>query len=298
MRTLPALALSLAAVCCCGQTQEPSARPADDSLPTFEAASIKPSPPVQRGAILIGAGVPQLGGVQPFRPLPQLQGGPGTNDPGRITCMGCSLSAIIATAHEVELFQIRSGPNFKYGEYDLIAKVPAGSTRHQVNLMLRQLLAERFQLTIHSEKQDMPAYALVVGKQGPKFQQSPGSATEPELSATGAPTLQATLSTNGLYTLTGKHRSMKELADALSHSVHRPVLDMTELEGNYDFSLAWMATERLPPPKRSELPDGIKAVLYSPEDAVRFQLGLKLESRKSLADLLIIDSALEVPIEN
>ncbi len=164
--------------------------------------------------------------------------------------------------------------------------------------MLRQLLAERFKLTVHTGKQDQPGYVLLVGKQGPKFQQSPDSATGTEPSVSHVPALRATLSDSGLYTLVGKHRSMKELADALSLSLYRPVLDMTGLTGNYEFSLAWMASERLPQPKKSELPEGIKAVLYSPQDALRFRLGLKLDTRKTAVEMLIVDSALSVPVGN
>jgi uncharacterized protein (TIGR03435 family) len=274
MNVSPVLALSLATIC--AQAQEPA----------FEAASIKVSPPVQHGMI--------VDGVPTFRQPPRIQGGPGTEDPGRITCIACPLSLIIAAAYEVTQLQIRSSRDLGLGEYDVIAKVPPGSTRHQVNLMLRQLLVERFQLVVHSQKQDALVYVLLIGKQGPKFRSSGDS----EASAERRPALLPTLSASGFYTVTGKHRSMQELADALTIPLRRPIIDKTDLKDNYDFLLAWMPNERLPQPKKSELPAGIRAVPYSLETAVQLHLGLKLETQKMPVDMLIIDSAKSAPTEN
>jgi uncharacterized protein (TIGR03435 family) len=84
---------------------------------------------------------------------------------------------------------------------------------------------------------------------------------------------------------------MKELADTLSTALFRPVVDATELKGNYDFSLAWMANQQMPQPRKSEMPPGMKSVPYNPQAAVDVQLGMKIESRKMPVDILMIDSA-------
>ena len=63
--------------------------------------------------------------------------------------------------------------------YDILAKAPGSSTpnRGQFRQMLQTLLAERFNLRVHRELKQMPVYALVVGKNGPKFKESASDAT-------------------------------------------------------------------------------------------------------------------------
>jgi uncharacterized protein (TIGR03435 family) len=41
-----------------------------------------------------------------------------------------------------------------------------------MKLMLQALLADRFKLVIHGETKEIPVYALVVGKGGPKLQKA------------------------------------------------------------------------------------------------------------------------------
>src|SRR5439155_11317218 len=72
----------------------------------------------------------------------------------------------------VKGYQI-AGPSWLDSErYDIAAKIPKGATKEQFMLMLQSLLAERFKLTLHREKKDLPMYALVVGKNGPKMKES------------------------------------------------------------------------------------------------------------------------------
>ncbi len=77
------------------------------------------------------------------------------------------------TAYGVKTYQI-SGPAWLDTErFDIVAKVPQGATKDDVKLMLQNLLADRFKLTLHREKKDMPMYALLVAKNGPKLKESP-----------------------------------------------------------------------------------------------------------------------------
>src|SRR5579872_3439003 len=88
---------------------------------TFDAASIKPGSSGKFG----------------------MHGGPGTSDPGRITYWNTSLKDLLAKAYGVEPYQV-SGPEWLGSSlFDVIATVPAGSTKDEVREMLRQLLAER-----------------------------------------------------------------------------------------------------------------------------------------------------------
>jgi hypothetical protein len=122
---------------------------------TFEVASVKPAAPITGNRIMV-----------------MMRGGPGTPDPGQITYTNVSLQNVLINAYGVKGFQI-SGPGWLDSErYDIVAKVPRGATKEQFMGMLQNLLAERFKLTLHREKKDLPMYALVVGKNGPKLKES------------------------------------------------------------------------------------------------------------------------------
>jgi uncharacterized protein (TIGR03435 family) len=107
-------------------------------------------------------------------PFGTFAGGPGTSDPGRINFNDAPLAIVIMRAFDI--------PRAKWGErdlilgpawldierYDIAAKVPEGATSAQLSLMLQNLLAERFKLTLHREMHEAPGYELVVAKGGPK----------------------------------------------------------------------------------------------------------------------------------
>jgi uncharacterized protein (TIGR03435 family) len=82
---------------------------------------------------------------------------------------------------------------------------------------------------------------------------------------------------------------MEQLANHLSHSVERPVLDKTGLRGSYDFTLSWTPDYGGPP-----APDSNGVGLFT---AIQEQLGLKLEPQKAPIQILVIDHA-EKPSEN
>ena len=130
-------------------------KPADAKL-EFEVASIKPSSPSGRGVIR-------------FDP----KGGPGSGDPGRVTYSFTTILNLMVDAYSVKRYQVSGGPKWLDSEqFDIAAKVPEGATKEQVKVMLQNLLAERFKLTLHRETKELPVYALVVGAKGPKLKDS------------------------------------------------------------------------------------------------------------------------------
>jgi uncharacterized protein (TIGR03435 family) len=219
--------------------------------PSFEAASVKP---VQSGS---ASG--------------SLRGGPGTNSPGQLTG-AASMKALLMRAYDLKNYQI-SGPSWMDSErYAIVAKIPAGAGKLQVPLMLQSMLAERFHLAAHRETRQLPIYALIVGKNGPKFKQSPppdqkaaaaaaaaaddGTLAKRDIpklikGADGFPDLapgadvprsyQVVVGgTDGiLYKLWARRESMQQLADLLSSQLNRAVVDRTELPGQYDYALTW-----------------------------------------------------------
>jgi uncharacterized protein (TIGR03435 family) len=128
---------------------------APDTRPAFEVASVRPAGPP-------GQGPPTRG----------LQGGPGTNDPDRITDRGVTLQRLIREGYGVDFDQIQ-GPSWMADEsYDVAAKVPPGSTKDQLKLMLQNLLAERFKLTLHHVSKDFPVFELTIAKGGLKIKEN------------------------------------------------------------------------------------------------------------------------------
>ena len=211
----------------------------------FEVASVKPSPPPALNRIRI-----------------QMGGGPGTPDPGRINYENVSLKMVLAKAYGVRNSQI-SGPAWLDSErFDIVARLPDGATKEQFAVMLQNLLIERFRLALHREKKDLPTYALVVAKNGPKFKASaeePGAADsknpaepaqpppammgKPVMGKDGFPEMPAggrggmMVMMNGRAKLVASRMSMDDLADRLSSQLDRPVTDLTGLTGKYDFTL-------------------------------------------------------------
>ena len=101
-----------------------------------------------------------------------MRGGPGSPDPGQITYSNVSLKQVLTNAYGIKSYQI-SGPKWLDSErFDIVAKIAMGSTKEQFQMMLQNLLAERFKLAVHHETKELPIYALVVGKGGPKLKET------------------------------------------------------------------------------------------------------------------------------
>ena len=208
-----------------------------------------------------------------------------TVSPGSLTMQNVSLQTCIKWAYGLRDFQI-SGPRPDPGwiasqKYDIPAKAPTPASEPELRLMLRGLLSERFKLRTHTETQQKPVYELVVAKNGPKLH--PATDGDPTFGPVGGE-------------LVFRNFSMADLADRLSSHPFKldlPVLDRTALEGRYDFALK-LATNP------DELKHTLEGMEQGPSILVFFQdqLGLKLESHKGPIEMLIVESAEKIPIEN
>jgi uncharacterized protein (TIGR03435 family) len=213
-------------------------------------------------------------------------------EPGRITYLDTALGEFITMAYGLKRYQV-SGPDWimnadRSGRYDLVATTGSPVSADEIKRMLGPLLVERFHLAFHRETRELPVFALVVAKGGPKLK-PPGD---------GGDALPPTPDGTGGFSY--KNWSMATLADWLSvlPSVGRPVIDRTGLEGRYSFNANLfdfpkeMSTRDMKIAMgRSDANDAIFSAL--PE-----QLGLKLESQKAPVEILVIDHADKVPVEN
>jgi uncharacterized protein (TIGR03435 family) len=135
--------------------------------------------------------------------------------------------------------------------------------------MLQPVLAERFHMKAHMEARQMPAYALVIARSGPKLKEP--AANEPSSSQFGE--------TTGV--IQWANSPLTNLMWLLSREVGKPVVDKTGLAGKYDFTLEYA------PAARESTEDAGKPSVFT---ALEEQIGLRLVSSKEHVDVLVIDS--------
>jgi uncharacterized protein (TIGR03435 family) len=153
-------------------------------------------------------------------------------------------------------------------------------------LMLQTLLSERFKLVFHREQRPIPGYRLVLAKSGLKAQVS-----APDRGSVGH-------SQRGHIEAEGC--TLAQLALKLAEALKQPVLDATGIAGRFDLKLEWTPDDlQAKPPSADQRPLGAPEPGTGPSifAALQEQLGLKLESSKIPAEVLVIDSA-EKPSAN
>ncbi len=260
----------------------------DGGQANFEVASIKRSGPASRGTL-------------DYSPS------------GRFTATGLTLKRVIMWAYNLGGPAILGGPGWVDSDkYDIFAEAPQGSITgpvgtgmqlggdnsrgmgwvlasdtpggRQLRGMVQALLADRFQLKVHYEPKQLPVYKLVVSKNGPKVQISHAE-TGPRVSFT-------------MGQLTFQNAPLTFLVTLLTELSGRPVVNATELTGQYDFSLAWTPDQNFRRPDVSNeaaaQADLSGAPLFT---ALQEQLGLKLEPAKGSVQILVIDRV-ERPSDN
>jgi uncharacterized protein (TIGR03435 family) len=245
-------------------------------------------------------------------------------DGARISCTQLNLKDYISTAYQVKLYQI-SGPDWLGSErFDISATLPAGAQQEQVPDMLKALLVDRFQMKFHREKKDFPVYALVVAKSGLKLNETPKDSESPDGGEPAKPAVNVTGSGgrggvhinlgNGSYfsladnKFIGRKLTMLSFVDMLARFEDRPVIDMTDLKGNYDVDLNFTTEDYNALMIRSAIaagvvlpPEAMKALEYASGDSLLAALekvGLKLEARKAPLDVIVIDHMAKAPTEN
>lgn len=265
----------------------------------FEVASIKPSPEAT-GAVHVGLRV----------------------DGAQVSCSQWSLKDYIRIAYRLKDYQVE-GPDWVTSQrFDIVAKLPAGASKDQVNDMLQNLLAERFQLKFHRVQKEFPVYALVVAKGGAKLKESNLDGMDPSKFAKSSDSVDATGSAAGVsvdlgqgssFSLTNDKFQVKRLttdrmAVVLARFLDRPVIDKTELKGVYDIDLPLTQEDYYGMLIRSAVNSGVSL----PPNAERMAMtdigeslasalqavGLRLDPSKAPLDVLVVDHAERSPSEN
>jgi uncharacterized protein (TIGR03435 family) len=204
-----------------------------------------------------------------------------------------SVRDLIQYAYGLPKSQILGGPDWlDSAMFDIDAKtdpsvdaelhgLSSDDAAQQKRRMVQALLADRFALTAHKETRQLPGFALVLAKGGPKFKPA-------QVNGTTIDTYPSRLH------ISGSDDTVAVLARELEQSLGRVVLNQTGLIGRYDLTLSWTPDDR-PAPTVNGAPDpNAPPGLFT---AIQEQLGLKLESTKAPVDVLVIDRV-ERPSEN
>jgi uncharacterized protein (TIGR03435 family) len=230
------------------------AQPAIPVLRTFEVASIKPN---HSGP--------------PTNPRATIEYFPG----GRFSAIDVTLVDIIVAAYGTRRAQLRGGPDWIDSErFDVVAKTASAEgdvDGSQWRQRVRSLLEDRFNLKLHVENKELPAYALIPGKNLPKIVASKDDQPTTVLRGDGG-------------RMTFQHVRMAGLVNTLANVLHEQVIDGTNIEGFYNFAVD---------PQREATPGGGGAESF-PDlflRAVEQQLGFKLEKRRTPIEVTVIDHA-------
>ena len=188
---------------------------------------------------------------------------------GRLRVTNATLKALIRAAYGVQNDQIAGGPKWLDDDrYDIEARTSGPITENQDQPLLQNLLADRFHLTAHREQRELTVYGLMVAKNGPLISKSTG--TSSSIHTSHGPG-ESRIAVIGI--------SIGQFAGMLGNRMGRIVIDKTGLSGNYDFTLVWD-------------PDGTPgSTVPSVFTALQEQMGLRLDSQKTMVPVLVIDSA-------
>ncbi len=197
---------------------------------------------------------------------------------GVLRMYNVSLKRCIRYAYEIPEDQILGGPKWiDELHYDILAKADRPAGEPELLTMLQPLLADRFQLRLHRETRSVPGYTLTVAKGGIKA--TPADPSRHSGGNGGRGFIDATAS------------QLSTLTIRLSALLGRPVIDMTGDKRRFDFHLRWTPDDAQ---TGADSAPSDKPSLFT---ALREQLGLKLESRRVSADVLVVDRA-ELPSAN
>ena len=231
--------------------------------------------------------------------------------PGNFSVVGMPLKELIRFAYDLKSdAQLIGGPGWVNSDrFDIEAKedetqtqalnkLPPPEMSKQVRMMLQSLLADRFGLKVSHTTRELPVYALVIAKGGPKLTPTttppivpPGD--QPPGGDPAKKTFNRGIRMAGNGDLTGMAATTAFLADVLSRQPelgNRLVEDKTGLTGEYDWTLKWTPA----PMDSSSSAEGAAPPAGDPSTpslftALQEQLGLKVEPQKDAVDILVID---------
>jgi uncharacterized protein (TIGR03435 family) len=283
-----------------GQTPAPG-------LVRFEVASVKPSPPIPMAAVQAGKAHVGM-----------------RVDPSMVDIGYLSLQDLIRYAYRMQPHQPLIGPEWMATlHFDIAAKPPENALK-KVPEMVQALLADRFALETHHESREMAVYTLVVADQGLRLKKALAEEDPPEPAPTGGdanqtPTngrrrgIQFVHAPDGSLHIHCEKMNLYNLASILTQFVDRPVVDGSNVEGDYQIDFAVSREEMANMSRRNGamvmMPPGMAEMGHAGGDPNRVEVttslftglksvGLRLRSQKAPVDVLVVDRLERTPTAN
>ncbi len=231
-----------------------------------------------------------------------------TSSPDRLVITNVPLRFLVLYAYDLPDHRLAGMPGWSEDKsFDIGAVYPQGErpSEEEIRMMMQGLLSDRFQLKVHHEQRELPAYRLELargdGRLGSQMKVSHEDCSGPVTDKRGGAGAQApresTASASGKEPmcsmaatrkrLWGSAASLGQLAATLQVMAGRPVVDETGLSGRYDVTLHWE-------PMQPRADNGVDGDAGGDEPSLfsglREQLGLKLVAHKESFDVLVVDS--------
>ncbi len=210
-----------------------------------------------------------------------------------------TLLSLIQAAYGVPEDMVSGGPSWlKSDLFDVVAKVPEGTTPANLKLMLQSLLADRFALVAQTESRPSPRYVLAAGKGKPKLKPAatpggdPGCKQERVTPPAGGPDGQLSPKIKAsCHNMTSQDiaNTLKQMAGGYVSYLDHDIIDSTNLEGAWDFEMEWTPPGAVPDKGRDSI------TIF---EAVSKQLGLTLELHDVPLPLMVVKSVSRKPTPN
>lgn len=242
----------LLSIAACAVFAQSNVRPSSTQaprLPAFDAVSVKPFTP-----------------TGPWRRIPKV-------DPTRLYIEGCTPSEMILYAYGINYNQLENLPDWAQRQYfQVIGVTDKPTTRDQMLLMLRRVLAERFQFAFTETDAMQSVDALVVSPRGLIMKPSVSDSDCGNGVITFDRVKAAKLPPDSIVSFAGctVAELVKSFNSKIGQSGQRPVIDKTGLTGQYSM-LVWQRRDCQTLPGGGQHCDE-----ESLESAVKRELGLEL----------------------
>jgi uncharacterized protein (TIGR03435 family) len=235
---------------------------------------------------------------------------------GRFLAAKVPLQIVIAAAYDLP-FQtfgtprISGGPEWLRSErFDIEARaesgaIPAGAPsaerERRMRIMLQNLLADRFRLSLHTDVRETPVYAIVVAKNGPKLERSGKQEKDCDAQLRGQEIPCHQIDGGQGRGLHASAATISDVALYVANFADRPVIDRTGLKDLYRLD-----TEGWIPMNAPQIPPGVEPsaeqrAMSDPNRSTLFtvfeRLGLRLRAGKAPIKMYTIEHV-ERPTEN
>ena len=198
-------------------------------------------------------------------------------DPSHLRMTGLSINNLLTLAYGLERYQLEAPDWTNSVRFNVEATFSGANDTKNLAMLLQPAIVEQFKLTYHTEGRTMKAYDLVVAPGEIKMKPSDKPLSNPTSTGSFGYRMNAVM-------------PMSFLAEIIGGQVGLPVLDKTNLTGNYEFNLTFVPDSMQMQPNPPEGP--------SLKDALRDELGLALQPGTASVPVMIVDHIERAPAGN